>query len=344
MKNRITYCQTTNLSFFCCYLLCLASWLLGAAAVAQENTKPQGMSPEAYQAAVQAKVDDLDNDTYVKLNDGRYVLDRYDMKPPYMITGDSGVKKRIDLYKFVDRETMNELGIVAFFTDTEANKTFNLVIPNLTSTAEVWNMYFDAIHAHDREEKDVALKMSYILSKEMAYLMQKSSGADVSAMEQGNDDYDFCFPGSATVSLGDGSTKPIAEVVPGEEVRAYDHGKLTVARVTAVHVHRKKQISLTKVILFPVEEVTAAQHGTYYSAATTLLATPNHPVLTSHGKTEAGVLKSGDILYYLNPATQQFELYQVHAAANQFDAADTVYSITTSRGNHIIHGIVVLDK
>ncbi len=340
MKNKMTY--HFQYTLFCC--LFFSACLFVPDVMAQEEAKPQGMSSETYQAALEAKVDDLDNDTYVKISDGAYVLDRYEMKPPYMITGDSGVKKRIDLYKMVDRETMNELGMVAFFTDTEASKTFNLVIPNLASSAEVWNMYFDAIHAHDREEKDVALKMSYILSKEMAYLMQKSSGADMSAMEQANDDYDFCFPASAMVSLGDGSAKSIAEIVPGDKVRAYDQGKLTTAQVAAVNVHRSAHIPLTKVMLFPVEEVTAAQQGTYYSAAIALVATPNHPVLTQRGKIKAGALKMGDVLYCLNNSTQQFEPYQVHAVANRFETTPEVYSISTSRGNHIVQNMVVLDK
>ena len=93
----------------------------------------RGMTQEEYALAKTVQVDDLDNDTYVKIGEGDYVLDRYDMKPPYFITGDSGIKKRIDVYKMLDRESMGELGLVVYFTNTEAEETFNLVIPNLLS-------------------------------------------------------------------------------------------------------------------------------------------------------------------------------------------------------------------
>jgi len=56
----------------------------------------RALTMEEYTKAKTFKVKDLDNDTYVKF-DNTYVLDRYEMRKPYFITGDDGLKKRIDL-------------------------------------------------------------------------------------------------------------------------------------------------------------------------------------------------------------------------------------------------------
>ncbi len=313
-------------------------------AMAQDAPQARGLTPEEYKLAREATVGDLDNDTYIKIEDGQYVLDRYEMKPPYMITGDSGIKKRLDLYKLMERESMQELGLVVFFTNTENQETFNLVIPNFASSAEVWNMYFDDIHQHDREEQDVALKMSYILSKEMAYLVQKSSGADMSAMEPANSDYDFCFPATAQVTMHDGSIKSMMDVKIGDAVAAYQDGQRIITQVEGMTVHKKRSIALSKVMLMPEEVLTAAYAGTYQAPALELLATPNHPVLTDHGKKAIGQLKLGDRLFRWNPMTQTFEKFQVYFVKNHFDTTQEVYNLKTSQGTYLIQEMVVLEK
>ena len=314
-------------------------------AQAQDNGDVRGMTPEEYTMALEVTVEDLDHDTYIKLADGQYVLDRYDMKPPYFITGDSGVKKRIDLYKLMDRETMSELGLIAFFTNTESGETFNLVMPNVATKGEVWNMYFDDIHQHDREEKDVALKMSYILSKEVAYLMQKSSGVDMSAMESSDADYDFCFPAQARVTLQDGSQKKIADITAGEAVVTYLEGKRVITTVTSVSIHKKNNIQLSKVILLPVETLTAAvQDESYTSSIVELIATANHPVMTENGKKTIRALKAGDILYRHHPMTNVLEKYSVGFTTHAYDSTQEVYNLTTEAGSYLVNEILVLGK
>lgn len=335
--------RKVNLLHYSFTYTCIFLLLNISVAVAQPREN-KGMSPEAYNTAKEVKIDDLDNDTYVKVADGNYVLDRYDMKPPYFITGDSGVKKRIDIYKFLDRETMSELGLVAFFTNTETNTTFNLVIPNLMSPAEVWNIYFDDIHQHDREENDVALKMSYVLSKEVAYLMQKSSGVDMSALDESNSDYDFCFPATALVTLSDGSRKTIAELAVGEEVAAYENGQMIRTKIESIKVHKRNNITLSRALLTPEETVTAATSGIYHASATELIATANHPVVTEEGKKAMEDLKAGDVVYYFNQMTLKFERYQVFLVNNNFDTIDKVYNLTTQHSNYIVNDVVVSEK
>lgn len=314
-------------------------------AQAQDDENMRGMTPEEYTMAVEVTVEDPDHDTYIKFADGQYVLDRYDMKPPYFITGDSGVKKRIDLYKLMNRETMSELGLIAFFTNTESGETFNLVIPNAATKGEVWNMYFDDIHQHDREEQDVALKMSYILSKEVAYLMQKSSGVDMSAMESSDADYDFCFPAQARVTLQDGSQKKIADITAGEAVVTYIEGERIATTVTSVSVHKKNNIQLSKVILLPVETLTAAvQDESYTTSIVELIATANHPVMTENGKKTIQALKAGDILYRHHSMTNVLEKYRVGFIVHAYESTQEVYNLTTEAGSYLVDDIVVFGK
>ncbi len=51
------------------------------------------LSMEEYEKAKTFAVKDLDNDSYVKF-ENTYVLDRYEGRKPYFITGDDGNKKR----------------------------------------------------------------------------------------------------------------------------------------------------------------------------------------------------------------------------------------------------------
>ena len=304
----------------------------------------RGMTQEEYTLAKTAEVEDLDNDTYVKIGEGDYVLDRYEMKQPYFITGDSGIKKRLDIYKMLDRESMGELGLVVYFTNTEANETFNLVIPNMATKGDVWNMYFDDIHQHDREEGDVALKMSYVLSKEVAYLMQKSSGVDMSAMDQDNSDYDFCFAPDALVSMADGSQKPISEVKVGDMVLSLQQGVSQPVRVEGIDIHQKSEIVLSKVLMFPVEEVIASLEGAQVSGAVELVATANHPVATAEGKKALGELQPGDVLFSYDAQTGREVEYEVYFVAPAYDKVQRVYNLDVEGETYLVNDIAVLEK
>lgn len=303
----------------------------------------RGMTADEYEIAKSAQVEDLDNDTYVKISDGNYVLDRYEMKPPYFITGDSGIKKRIDVYKIMDRESMGDLGLVVYFTNTEADETFNLVIPNMATSGEVWNMYFDDIHQRDREEGDVALKMSYVLSKEVAYLMQKSSGVDMSAMDQENSDYDFCFAADALVTMADGSDKMISEVEVGESILTIEQGMSKLVRVEGIDTHQKADITLAKAVLFPVEEVTASLTSIRFSV-TELIATSNHPVMTASGAKALGELLPGDLLTKYDAQTGHSTQYKVHFVNPTYKSAKKVYNLDVEGEHYLVNQVLVLEK
>jgi hypothetical protein len=326
-------------------LMIAALMLLSESFALAQDGSLRGMTQEEYELAKTATVENPNEDTYVKIGTGDYVLDRYEMKQPYSITGDSGIKKRLDIYKMVERKSMADLGLVVFFTNTEANETFNLVIPNLATKGEVWNMYFDDIHQHDREEGDVALKMSYVLSKEVAYLMQKNSGGDMSAMEQDNADYDFCFAADALVTMADGFEKAIKDVEPGDQILAYADGKISPVKVEGVNIHRKTSIALAKAVLFPQENITASVTDVQASEGMTeLIATANHPVMTQEGIKTMGELKSGDSLYKYDAQTQTTCIYQVHFVSNAYAEVAEVYSLEVDGETYLVNKLVVMEK
>ena len=64
--------------------------------IAQSENKIRPLTKAEYDKAKAFKINDLDKDTYVKF-ENKYVLDRYAVRKPYFVTGDDGLKKRIDL-------------------------------------------------------------------------------------------------------------------------------------------------------------------------------------------------------------------------------------------------------
>src|SRR3954465_5274298 len=102
------------------YFLCFISSVVVLRA--QDVVNPRPLTMEEYEKAKTFEIKDLDKDTYVKF-DNVYILDRYEAKKPYFITGDDGLKKRIDLYKLIAKTGMQELGLMIFYTN-EAGKVY----------------------------------------------------------------------------------------------------------------------------------------------------------------------------------------------------------------------------
>src|SRR5688572_4463014 len=97
-------------------LVALSFFTIPLLVQAQEKApvKPRPISMVEYDKAKSFTIKDLDKDTYAKF-DNKYILDRYEMRKPYFVTGDDGLKKRIDLYKLVAKDSMQELGTMIFY-------------------------------------------------------------------------------------------------------------------------------------------------------------------------------------------------------------------------------------
>ena len=184
------------------------------------------------------------------------MLDRYEMRKPYFITGDDGLKKRIDLYKLISKDGMQELGTQIFYTN-EKGKQYVAIQPNFTANPKVWEKYFEDIHTIDKVEKNFVLKLSYILSKEMSFQLYKSmnNGKDMKE-EAGTYGTDICFPGTQAVAMADGSSRLLSEIKAGDQVITIDPltKKTVVAGVSKLISHEAKNYAITTLLVVNAQE------------------------------------------------------------------------------------------
>jgi hypothetical protein len=324
------------------YLLTLLSSFLVLQLMAQ--TRPITM--EEYVKAKTFTVKDLDNDTYVKFNNA-YVLDRYEMRKPYVITGDDGQKKRIDLYRLVAKDSMLDIATVIFYTN-ENGKLYTAVMPLFNSNADIWNQYFEDIHAIDKVEKNYVLKLSYILSKEFSYQLYKSMNAGKNVKEEaGTYGTDICFPGDQLVLLANGAQKALRDIRPGDEIISPDaatHHTSTI-RVKELVKHTAENYAITRLLVVHAAEQEAAGVHQVRLSGKVLQATPNHPVLTVGGKKQMGSVATGDQLLCMDEHTKTLVTYTVVNKTEAAGGRQPVYNIVAEGGNaFMMNNIMVLQK
>ncbi len=313
---------------------------------AQEKTAAHSLTVEEYEKAKTFKVKDLDNDTYVKF-DNTYVLDRYEGRKPYFITGDDGQKKRIDIYRFLLKEGLQEMGTVLFYTN-EKGKIYQACLPNFKAEAKVWEKYFEDIHAIDKMEPNFVLKLSYVLSKELGFQLYKATrqGADLSK-EAGTYGSDICFPGTVEVAMWDGTKKILRDIKEGDRIITVDPQTHlpTTTQVTALVAHEEKNYAITRLVLIGADETQTADGNEVKLFVKELKATPNHPVFTAKGEKKAGEVKEGDEILCMNKQTGIYEKYTVWSRSEAAGGLQKVYNIVTNGGStFVMNEVMVLQK
>lgn len=314
--------------------------------LAQDSAKLHDFSMEEYEKAKTFKIKDLDNDTYVKF-ENIYVLDRYESRKPYFITGDDGQKKRVDLYRLLLRENKQELGTLIFYTN-EKGVLYQACLPNFRAGAKVWEKYFEDIHAIDKAEPNFVLKLSYVLSKEFGFQLYKAAnhGKDISR-EAGTYGMDICFPGDMQVLMGDGSKKILRNVKKGDQVITIDPvtKQSTASKVTNLVAHEAKNYAITHLLLLSVSESQTAEGTQVQLLAKQLNATPNHPLVTATGEKKTGDVNEGDEILCLNKVTGIYNRYKVWAKTEQAGGVQKVYNIETKGGTtFVMNEVMVLQK
>lgn len=318
-----------------------------AAAYAQTtapNIRP--IKADEYQKAKTFVIKDLDNDTYAKF-DNAYILDRYEMRKPYYITGDDGLKKRIDLYKLISKDSMQELGTVVYYTN-EKGKVYVSVLPNFMADGKVWNSYFEDIHAIDKEEKNYVLKLSYILSKEYSFQVYKGirQGKDLKE-ESGTYGNDICFPGDDEVAMADGSKKMLRNIQAGDKVITVDpatHQPHTV-EVKKLVSHEARNYAITQLLVMYAKEQSLPNGTTVRLHSKLLQATPNHPMLTSGGQKKMGAIVAGDEVLCMDEATHTYQGYTVMQVTEKAGGVQQVYNMEVNAGTtFIMNGVMVMQK
>lgn len=299
-----------------------------------------------YDKAKSYLIKDLDKETYAKF-DNKYILDRYEMRKPYFITGDDGLKKRMDLYKLIAKDSMQELGTMIFYTN-EKGKVYRALQPNFTADGKVWEKYFEDIHTIDKEEKNFVLKLSYILSKEMSFQLYKAmnNGKDLKE-ESGTYGSDICFPGDQLVAMADGSNKILSEVKPGDQVITIDPAtkKSTAVTVSRLVQHEAKNYAITKLLVVASNEVQTKAGIEVILSAKILEATPNHPMLTAGIQKSMGEINIGEEVVCRDENTNSYTNYQVYNKTETSKGLQKVYNMEVSTGStFVMNGIIVLQK
>lgn len=313
---------------------------------AGQDKPARSLSLEEYEKAKGFVVKDLDNDTYVKF-ENVYVLDRYESRKPYFITGDDGKKKRMDIYKLLAKEGMADLGLLVFYT-TETGKVYKAVMPSFTADAKVWNKYFEDIHAIDKQEANFVLKLSYVLSKEFGFQLYKAAnaGKDLSK-ESGTYGNDICFPGSMQVSMADGSTRALETIQPGDRIVTVDAAtkQAKVVTVKELTTHAPSNYALTQLTLLDVRETVAAEGTMVVLSAKTLSATPNHPLLTREGEKKMGAIRAGDEILCQDVRGGGYQAFRVWQVTEGAGGSQKVYNIVADGGStFVMNGVMVLQK
>jgi hypothetical protein len=315
---------------------------------AQDTAANRALTMAEYDKAKTFSVGDLDKDTYVKFENA-YILDRGGFGKPYFITGDDGMKKRIDLYKLILKDGRVELGTVIFYT-TEKGKRYTALMPGYKAEGKVWEKYFEDIHAIDKEEKFYVLKLSYVLSKELGFqLYRASTGATGTVMnrEAGTYGNDICFPGDMQVTMAGGFTKHLSEVKAGDQVITVDPAThmSTAVTVKELTVHAAKNYAVTRVMLLSATERSASSGREVTLVIRVLHATPNHPMVTAEGDRKMGELREGDKVLCLDEKTGRYQEFTVWDKTESAGGVQPVYNIVAGGGStFIMNGVMVLQK
>lgn len=314
---------------------------------AQERTAPpRSLTMEEYEKAKAFTIADLDKDTYVKF-DNAFVLDRYQARKPYFITGDDGLKKRIDLYKLMAKEGMQEIGLMVFYT-TEKGKVYRALVPGFTADGKVWEKYFTDIDNINKEEKNFVLKLSYILSKELSFQQYKviNHGKNLSE-EEATYGSDICFPGDEEVAMANGAKKLLKDVKAGDEVITVNPltKQVSAVKVKELTVHNAANYALTSLILIASNHKSTLAGTEIQLSAKVLQATPNHPMQTKEGNRKMGEIKEGQEVICLNEVTGKYDVYTVWKKDEHGGGTQKVYNIVADGGStFIMNGVMVMQK
>ncbi|HZX73018.1 MAG TPA: hypothetical protein VFE57_01245 [Cyclobacteriaceae bacterium] len=308
--------------------------------VQAQDVNPRPLTIEEYEKAKTFEIKDLDKETYVKF-ENVYILDRYEAKKPYFITGDDGLKKRIDLYKLIAKTGMQELGLMIFYTN-ETGKVYKALLPNFTAAGPVWERYFEDIHTIDKEEKNFVLKLSYVLSKEVGFQLFKAinQGKDMSK-ESATYGNDICFPGDQLVNMEDGSKKMLNTLKIGDKIITVEAGVSKTIQVKKLIEHDAKNYAVTELLLVSAKELTENE---IVLSGKLLRATPNHPMTTTSGNKEIGKIMEGESLLCFNEITKAYESYTVISKTEFAGGVQKVYNIETDGNSFMMNDVMVLQK
>ena len=302
---------------------------------------PLGMTLDQLKAVKAIKIANLDKDTYLK--SGAFILDRYEERPAYVFNYTDGITRKIYLYKIFAAADTKDLGLLAIYQNGKTNEVKPFVIPGASAARAAWDAYIDDLKYVGEKEPGLMSTLAFVLSREMAGLLDGGSGKTAEGGAKKKEEFNFCFAPDALVTLPDGSAKAISTVTVGNLVLGYNSQTKTFSptRVNRVDSHQSDAFTLAGVWLSPANELSADNRGKL-SAPIILEATVNHPVLTSSGRKPLGDVQAGELLYRFENG--EAVLYRVVRVESSMRSVKTVYTLATESGAYLVNGSVVLDK
>ena len=315
-------------------------------AQAQTKVTPRPLTMAEYDKAKTFAIADMDKESYVKF-ENIYILDRYEARKPYFITGEDGLKKRIDLYKLIAKEGMQEIGLMVFYTN-EKGKVYKALVPDFTADSKVWEKYFLDIDNITKEEKNFVLKLSYILSKELSFQQYKVLNGGKDMKEEGATyGNDICFPGDEVVQMANGATKLLKEVKSGDRVITVDPTthQSAIVKVKELTVHPAKNYAITQLTLVSAQTQNTLAGTEVKLSGKLLQATPNHPMMTKQGNLKIGEVTEGQEVLCLNEKTGKYEAFTVLQKTEKAGGVQKVYNMVADGGStFLMNGVMVMQK
>ena len=147
------------------------------------------------------------------------------------------------------------------------------------------------------------------------------------------------FSDCASVTMADGSTKAIADVKIGENVKTCRNGKSVVTQVKQVAVYDSPSSSLTAVYLRPAYE--SAADKSKLTPALLLEATPHHLVQTNKGRKRMKELSKNDILYHFEPETGVVSTWKVGVIQANARKVSKAYNLETEEGTYLVSNMIM---
>lgn len=195
--------------------------------------------------------------------------------------------------------------------------------------------------------KKIIISFLVLLSFAAAAQQQKNKNekrkilGKVSAKDKKQYKY-FCA--NATVTMADGTFRPISDVRVGEKVRTCHKGKSISTKVKEVEVYNNPDAALTAVYLRPEKETMVRGEAWPLVPALLLEATPHHQVQTNKGNKTMKQLSKNDILYHYEPQTGEVSGWKVGVVQTNARKVSLAYNLTTEEGSYLVENMIVLDK
>ncbi|TDB65969.1 hypothetical protein [Arundinibacter roseus] len=154
----------------------------------------------------------------------------------------------------------------------------------------------------------------------------------------------FHVPGDVTITMADGQGKKVSEIQAGEPIKCVREGLVQTSRICEVEQMTDSALWLTTLYLRPVDEAAASRSTWPLIPALMIETAPTALVTTPEGPRMISQLRKGDILYHVEPSTQQISTWKVGIVRRKSRQVSTLYSVVTEEGTYLLENLVAQDR